>query len=94
MTRPDTPARELADLHPPAPIDNPAFGVDDEVYEHAGRMYLEVWTDEDGIDRAHCPRCDRGIIDLRYLFAPDERTGLVIAHMIQTHGWTRESTGE
>lgn len=92
--QPDTPARELAELRPPVEITDPAFAVAREVYEDAKAMYLETWLDDDDVMRRHCPRCDRGIIDLRYTYTPDEGAGLVLAHMIQAHGWTRESTGE
>jgi hypothetical protein len=96
VAHPDTApaAHVLADLKPPAPVTDPAFALAREVYQDARAMYLETWLDDDGVPRRHCPRCDRGIIDLRYTYTPDEAAGLIVAHMIQTHGWTRESTGD
>lgn len=86
--------KSLDDLRPPVPVTDLAFAVAVEVYDAAAHLYLEVWTDEDGVDRGHCPRCDRGLIAMHLHYTADDRVGLVVAHMIQSHGWTRESTGE
>lgn len=107
MNRPDTAAlvmterrplprdvRSLDDLRPPTPLLDAEFALAPEVYDAAAHLYLEVWTDEDDTDRGHCPRCDRGLVAMHLHYTDDERTGLVVAHMIQTHGWTRETCGE
>lgn len=42
-----------------------------------------------------CPHCQQGVIHVDwntqpYMYSVDEQRGLVLAHMIQVHGWTRE----
>lgn len=86
-------AERVEDLRPPAPVPD-GIAITPAVLNAARNTYLPTWTDEDGKIRAHCPRCDQGIADLAYIYAPDDVAGLVFAHMAQAHGWTRESTGE
>lgn len=43
-----------------------------------------------------CPHCRQGVIHVDwnrqlYAYTVDEQRGLVLAHMIQSHGWTREA---
>lgn len=46
-----------------------------------------------------CALCGRSINiaaydDVAYQYTPQELEGLVLAHLIQSHGWTRESISE
>lgn len=83
-------AQRLEDLRPAEPAPE-GFAIAPHVLRRAREMPTPTWTDEDGKLRGHCPRCDQGLFDLAFVYNDDQRCGLLVAHMIQAHGWTRES---
>lgn len=69
------------------------FAVAEHVRDVATKMNLHIgaWL--------CCPLCRQGIVQMSwdgalYQVTPEQRTALVVGHMIQTHGWTRESIGD
>lgn len=92
--------QELAALSGERVTPDPQFAVSGEVLDAVYRMGMPVWRDEDMFERWHCPKCSRGVIlcrdpaGTRYRYLPGDVEGLLLAHLIQAHGWSRESVGE
>ena len=72
------------------------MAVTDHVWEALAEMVFPlVPTGENRYD-AFCARCDQPVFPVerkgvKYAYSIDQMNGLKLAHMIQTHGWTRET---
>lgn len=71
----------------------PEFAPSQEVWRVAGMVSLRPAT------WLCCPLCRRGIVQTTWdgqmiLYGDEERRSLVLAHMIQSHQWTREVVGD
>ncbi len=74
------------------------MAVTDRVWAALARIHFPVLVEENGLDFYYnCPECFQGIAPEyltskgRYSYTEDEMNGLKLAHMIQRHGWTRET---
>lgn len=74
------------------------MAVSDEVWAALAAIRFPILVEENGTDTYYnCPECFQGIAPDRlgskgmYSYTEDELNGLKLAHMIQRHGWTRET---
>jgi hypothetical protein len=89
MTHGPLTLQDLTGEHTPAPA---GIAVSPAVLDAAAR------TATDYIERRHCRLCGQSIYTVSknhavYSYTADEVLGLIAAHMIQCHGWTREVPG-
>lgn len=93
-------AKELAELGD-ARVALPAgFAIADEVRAAVGSWNMDLVTRTDWV----CAGCRQVVVPVRcgqgadwpadYRYTPEEAQGLVLAHLMQRHGWTRETIGE
>lgn len=70
------------------------FAVPGDVWADVRGWPLGLRVDADRIDRI-CSHCWQTVIPMSnpqgaYHYTDEEKDGLVLAHLIQAHGWTRE----
>jgi hypothetical protein len=93
--------RELGDERVPL---QPGFHINAHVLQQAAQWPL-IWRDEPATDQQPatvyyaCQACEQAIAIARkgqgtYQYGTEEFAGLVLAHLMQRHRWTRERIGE
>lgn len=99
MTSPDAGAERRAmarmDLTP-VPV-HPEFAIKAEVSEAAGNSGI-ILIIKEGLAYLACEHCGQSVTSLRvnggsYWLTSATIAGGVLTHLIQTHGWTRETIG-
>lgn len=90
--------RELAALSTERVVPVPEFAVTAQVWSGVRRWLTVLRTKLDQVDTVHrgCGLCGQSInVDsvkgVKYEYSSTELDGLVLAHLIQRHGWTRET---
>ncbi len=86
-------ARQLAQLRGPRPAP-PGFAVPEHVWELVREWPIKRRADDRRRDMV-CEACGQQVFpitkgDRRYQYKVGQRDGLVLAHLIQVHGWNRE----
>jgi hypothetical protein len=96
-----TPVDDLRQVGGNRVAPKPEFAVAPHVlWAAANDGYLLPNRDEESGDWHHsCVMCGQSVAVMstvmgQYRYTEEQLTGLTVAHLIQRHGWTRETTGE
>lgn len=82
-------------------VPGPEFAVSEQVWDGVRSWETVLRPNRDAAHTTQyvCGECGQGIAVAwndkgRYTYSQDQLDGLKLAHLIQQHGWTRETVGE